>query len=96
MKRPAASVIRVLASVLLGTLSYWLYHLLRERGLFAAQSAWRAVVVITIAALLIVLWVLLSHLHRGEGNAVGHGGSGCDWLAAECGRRGAGFLVSCV
>ena len=40
MKRTTAWIVSVLAGVLLGTVSNWIYDLLKEREFFPAQPTW--------------------------------------------------------
>jgi len=50
----------MLASVLLGTLSDWLYDLLRDRAVFPAQPTWKAAAVL--AARPTIVWGVLPEL----------------------------------
>ena len=69
MKWRTALVISVLAGVLLGTVSNWLYDLLRDYGFFPDRAGWKAVVIIGVSVLPLVFLVVLPEVmeRRQEG-----------------------------
>ena len=58
MKRRTALVLSAVAGVVLGTVSNWLYDLLRARGLFPTTPTWKAIIIVAIAVLPLIVLVV--------------------------------------